>query len=144
MNKYQINKTAPETLVIHCADSRFQDAFRKFITKELRIENYIPLVVGGGVGAFIKNDSNAYNPQILTDQIELFINKLKIKQVCLFNHQDCLWYKDVMNCEQDKIIIKQHSDLKNLANFIKSNFKEIEVKSFWTILKDEQILFKEL
>ncbi len=144
MNKYQLNKTASDTLVIHCADSRFQNAFRLFISKELQIENYIPLIIGGGVGPFALHKFSSINSKILIDQLELFIGKTGIKQVCLFNHQDCKWYKDVMNCESDKIIIKQQSDLKNLSNFIKSNFKDVDVKSFWTILENEEIIFKEL
>lgn len=150
MNKYQINKTVPETLVIHCADSRFQKAFRLFITKELKIENYVPLIIGGGAGPFVLHEFNSSNSQILIDQLKLFIGKIGIKQVTpvkqiyLFNHQDCLWYKDVMNCESDKIIKKQQSDLKNFANFIKSNFKGVDVKSYWVILENEQISFKEL
>ncbi|MEA1981514.1 MAG: hypothetical protein U9N54_11165 [candidate division Zixibacteria bacterium] len=150
MNKYHLNKTVSDTLVIHCADSRFQDAFRLFISKELQIENYIPLIIGGGIGPFALHGFSSINSKVLIDQLKLFITELEIKQVkpvkqvCLFNHQDCKWYANVMNCESDKIIKKQQSDLKNFTNFLKSNFKDVEVKSFWVILENEQILFEEL
>jgi hypothetical protein len=49
---YWIETRPSDALVIHCGDPRFQAAFRRFITEELGISNYMPLIVGGGIHAF--------------------------------------------------------------------------------------------
>ena len=49
---YEMDTAEIDTLVIHCADPRFQTAFRRFITEELGIASYTPIIIGGGIHAF--------------------------------------------------------------------------------------------
>ncbi len=50
---YNLIEAAPEAIVVHCSDPRFQRAFAEFIQNELALRSgsYIPLAISGGVGS---------------------------------------------------------------------------------------------
>ena len=82
---YKINSSPPQALVIHCSDPRFQRAFREFITDELGISNYIPIVIGGGVHAMVMKTHLPENFENLWEQIDFFLKETKLKQVIIIN-----------------------------------------------------------
>ena len=92
---YRANKQPAGAIVVHCADPRFQDAFREFVHARLGIANYIPLVVGGGIHPFGVEQKMPVNFEAVRFQIEFFIRKTGVKDLIIINHEDCLWYKSM-------------------------------------------------
>ena len=78
---YKIDKAPSETLVIHCADPRFQIPFRRFLTEELRLENYTPIVIGGGIHALSSQSFLPKNYKILWEQVKFYVKEGKIRRI---------------------------------------------------------------
>ncbi len=141
---YPINKQQAEALVVHCADPRFQTAFREFVNKELGITSYVPLVVGGGIHSFGVEQLMPKNFKIVWEQIKFFIKEAKVKKVIIINHEDCLWYKTMKGYYPSiELPVKGKLDLKTAAQRILKDFAGVEVRSFWAGLKDDEISFRE-
>lgn len=142
---YRINKVAPQALVVHCADPRFQDAFRKFVTNELGITNYSPIIIGGGVHALGMQSFLPKNFKILWEQIKFFIKKQQLTQVIIINHEDCAWYEKMKGYHPkiDKLL-KGKLDVLTAAKVILGDFPLVEVRAFWAALDGDEITFTEL
>lgn len=142
---YRVNKVAPQALVIHCGDPRFQEAFRKFVTTELGIANYAPLIIGGGVHALGMQSFLPKNFKILWEQIKFFIKQQRLTQVIVINHEDCIWY-DKMKGYHPKIdkLLKGKLDVLTAAKVILGDFPLVEVRAFWAGLDGDEIVFTEL
>ncbi len=142
---YKIDSAESHTLVIHCGDPRFQTAFRRFITEELGIETYTPLIIGGGVHAFGVQTLLPKNFKILWEQIKFAIKEGELKQVIIINHEDCSWYEKMQGYHHDiKIPLKGKLDLKEAALTILRDFTGVRVRTFWAGLKDDRIHFTEV
>ena len=142
---YRINRVAPQALVIHCGDPRFQDAFRKFVTTELGISNYAPVIIGGGVHALGMQSFLPKNFKILWEQIKFFIKQQRLTQVIIINHEDCVWY-DKMKGYHPRIdkLLKGKLDVLTAAKVILGDFPLVEVRAFWAGLDGDRITFTEL
>jgi len=141
---YPINKQQAEALVVHCADPRFQTAFREFLNKELGMTSYIPLVVGGGIHSFGVEKLMPKNFKIVWEQIKFFIKEAKVRKVIIINHEDCLWYKTMKGYYPTiELPVKGKLDLKTAAQRILKDFAGVEVRSFWASLKNDEVTFKE-
>jgi hypothetical protein len=141
---YPVNKQQAEAIVVHCADPRFQSAFREFVNKELDITSYIPLVVGGGIHSFGVEKLMPKNFKIVWEQIKFFVKEAKVRKVIIINHEDCLWYKTMKGYYPTiELPVKGKLDLKTAAQRILKDFTGVEVRSFWAGLKDEEITFSE-
>lgn len=141
---YRANRQQAQALVVHCADPRFQTAFREFVTDELAIRNYVPLVVGGGIHSFGVEKMMPKNFKIVWEQIKFFIKQTGVKQVIIINHEDCLWYKSKKGFHPTiELPIKGKLDLKTAAQRILRDFTGVEVRSFWAGLEGDEITFKE-
>lgn len=142
---YRIEKLKPQALVIHCADPRFQTAFRSFITEELGITHYSPIVIGGGGHTFGIQTQLPGNFKILFEQIEFFIRQAGLKQVIIFNHEDCKWYEKMKEYYPDTpLSVKGKTDLREAASTIAENFAGVEVRIFWAGLDGDNIKFSEV
>jgi carbonic anhydrase len=142
---YPLQHHPPEALVIHCADPRFQDAFRGFVTRELGLKNYAPLVIGGSIHAVGSKEALPKNFDVLWDQITFFVNQAKINQVIVINHADCAWYK--ANAELHPEIPleeKKKGDLSETAHRLRTEFQELRVRSFWADLDNGRVRFAEI
>ena len=143
--RFRLERGRSETLVIHCSDPRFQTAFRQFIAEVLRIENYAPIAVGGGVHALCARSTMPENYMSLWSQIEFFIVEGKFTQIIIINHEDCRWYKEMAQHDtkiqpQDKGIL----DLQTAASIIRNSFPDVSVRAFWAGLDDDTVSFTEV
>jgi len=142
-NDYFMINRPSDTLVFHCVDHRFQEAFRKYIFKELSIDVYNPVVIAGGAYA-ICNDGDK-NYEYIWDQIDFFIEKGGIKRLILINHEDCKWYgKENPNLESSDLKEKGKFDLLRAANKVKVKYPGVEVISVWAELSGESIRFHKI
>ena len=136
---YVINRPS-DTLVFHCVDHRFQEAFSKYIFKELKIDVFNPIVIAGGAYALCNNGGNKHG--FIWDQIDFFIDKAGIKRIVLINHDDCKWYKlenpDLGITELEN---KGKSDLALASAKIKEKYPGIEIISVWAKLSGDMVKF---
>jgi len=134
-----------QALVIHCGDHRFQSAFRRFVTEELGISSYIPIIIGGGVHAFGVQSFLPKNFKILWGQIRFFIRESGVKQVIIINHEDCRWYEKLKGYHPKiQLPLKGKLDLETAALTILKEFGDIKVRTFWAGLEDDGVVFTEI
>ena len=142
---YKIDRASTHTLVIHCGDPRFQTAFRRFITEELGIASYTPLVIGGGIHAIGMKNFLPKNFKILWEQIKFHIKERKLDQVIIINHEDCDWYDKMKGYYGNtNLPLKGKLDLKDAALTILNDFVGVNVRTFWAALEDDRIVFSEV
>ena len=141
---YRLETRRPEALVIHCGDARFQTAFRQFVTEELGIAHYLPIVIGGGVHAFGLQNLLPKNFKILWQQIKHALTVDKLNEVIIINHEDCLWYEKLKGYHPTvSIRNKGVLDLRTAAERILHDFSGVRVRTFWAAIQDNQVVFSE-
>jgi len=142
---YRIDTRPSQALVVHCGDPRFQSAFRMFITHELGIDNYTPLIIGGGVHAFGAQSFLPKNFKILWQQIKFFVKEGRVNQVIFINHEDCKWYEKMQGLQSRiKLPIIGRRDLQTAARTILRDFTGVRVRSFWAAVDGNDITFDEV
>lgn len=142
---YKIDRRPPEALVIHCGDPRFQDAFRRFVTEELGIRTYTPLIVGGGVHAFGAQTLLPKNFKTLWQQVKFFVKEQDLHDIIIINHEDCQWYRKLQGYfPQTGLSEKGRSDLLVAAGTLLKDFTGVRVRSYWAGLSGDDIVFSEV
>lgn len=142
---FPLQSLAPEALVVHCADPRFQDAFRGFATDQLGLKNYAPLAIGGSIHAVGSQTQLPKNYDVLWDQISFFINHASIDRVVIINHADCAWYKaNVHLYPEADLDDKEKADLGETYRRLKSEFPDVQVDAYWAALDGDRITFERL
>jgi hypothetical protein len=142
---YRVTREPAEALVIHCGDPRFQEAFRQFITRELGLRNYIPIIIGGGVHAFGMQTLLPKNFKILWEQVKFFIKEGRVNQVIIINHEDCAWYKKMKGYHPTlNLPVKGRLDLRTAARLILRDFAGVSVHTYWAALDGDVITFSEV
>lgn len=134
---YTLEEEPSETLVIHCGDARFQKAFRTFLTEELGIETYTPIVIGGGLHAFGVQSILPKNFKILWQQIKFFVKEANLKRIIFINHDDCQWYKK-MHLYRPKLGLTEQGvgDLRTAAERMIEDFSGIDVQTYFARIVD--------
>lgn len=140
---YQLIKSRSETLVIHCVDHRFQDAFKKYINEELKIAVFNPLVIAGGALGVASDHYAKFG--YIWDQVDFFINERGINRIILINHEDCLWYGyEHPDFSREKLREQGRSDLKKAAGNIKYKQPNVEIIMIWAAIDGDNIRFEKL
>lgn len=125
---YDLIDAAPEAVVVHCSDPRFQHAFAGFIKNELQLEEgkYIPLVVSGGVATLSEPFTLPKEFRFMKERFRFFLERFdSIREIVLINHEDCRHYDWLRNFV-GKLFLqrfhdmaeRQRDDLKKVAKFI--------------------------
>jgi hypothetical protein len=152
-----INGSA-EAIVVHCADPRFQKAFREFINKELKLEEgkYIPIVISGAVASLSEPSSFPKEFKVVSDLIDLFLTRHNsIKMIVLINHEDCKKYEAMKGVlgrlflgKLATIAEKQKKDLVSVAlNLLQMHKQKPAVRLFYGKFANDQhsqIAFEEV
>jgi hypothetical protein len=142
---YRLDNTPSQALVIHCGDPRFQQAFRRFITEELGIANYTPVVIGGGLHAFGAQSLRPKNLKVLWQQIKFFVRQGGLTQVIFINHEDCQWYAKMKGYRSAlELPVLGRVDLQTAATQIAEDFMGVDVRSFFAALDGDRIVFEEI
>lgn len=125
---YDVIDAAPEAIVVHCSDPRFQRAFTEFIHQELKLQdgNYIPLVISGGVGSLAEPLKLPKEFRFMKERLRMFLERFEsIHRLILINHEDCRHY-DWLQSYIGKLFLqrfqnlteRQQADLKKAAQGI--------------------------
>jgi len=142
---YPIDRAPSEALVVHCGDPRFQTAFRRFVTEELGLKSYTPVVIGGGAHAFGAQSLLPKNFKIMWEQVKFFVKEGGLRRVIVINHEDCQWYRKLKGYHPTvQLPIKGRLDLRTAAKTILRDFAGVRVESYWAGLKDEHVYFEKV
>jgi len=142
---YPLDTSPPEALVIHCGDSRFQTAFRRFIAGELGITKYTPIIIGGGIHALGMQVFLPKNFKILWEQIKFHVKTDRPKQIIIINHEDCAWYDKMKGYHFNlSNITKGKLDLKKASTTILKDFGGVRVRTFWAGIDNGNVYFEEV
>lgn len=130
-----------DTLIIHCADHRFQGAFKKFIAEDLGISVFNPIVIAGGALALSSDHFEKFG--YIWDQIDFFIEDRGIRRVILINHEDCAWYQyEHPDSKPDELKELGRSDLSTAAANVRDKHPGVEISLFWAELNGDKITFR--
>jgi hypothetical protein len=141
--KYRAQKKPSDTLIIHCVDHRFQEAFGEFISEELGIEVFNPVIIAGGALALSSDHFAKFG--YIWDQVDFFIGDRGVKRVILINHEDCAWYEyEHPDFQPNELKELGRSDLSGAAANIRDKHPNVEIISFWAELSGESIRFKKI
>lgn len=141
---YQLDTQRPQALVIHCGDPRFQTAFRRFVTEELGIRPYLPIVLGGGIHAFGAQTLLPKNFKVLWQQVKFAVKEQQLSEVIIINHEDCQWYQKLQGYHtRIDTVTKGREDLGHAARLLLSDFAGIRVRTFWAELDGTTVRFEE-
>jgi hypothetical protein len=155
---YDLIAAAPEAIVVHCSDPRFQSAFAGFIKNELHLEEgrYIPLVVSGGVGSLSEPLKLPKEFRFMKERIRMFLERFdSIEQIVLINHEDCRHYEALQNFigklfmqHFANMAERQRVDLKKVAKVLLDlASSRIETKLYYARFADaskSKVVFEEV
>ena len=120
---YNLIEAAPEAIVVHCSDPRFQQAFVEFIQNELELRSgsYIPLVISGGVGSLAEPLKLPKEFRFMKERLRMFLERFEsIHRLILINHEDCRHYEWLQNYIGGLFLQRFH----NLAERQKADLKK--------------------
>jgi hypothetical protein len=125
---YDLIEAAPEAIVVHCSDPRFQRAFAEFIQGELKLRSgsYIPLVISGGVGSLAEPLKLPKEFRFMKERLRMFLERFEsIHRLILINHEDCRHYEWLQNYigklflqRFHNLAERQQADLKKAAQLV--------------------------
>jgi hypothetical protein len=155
---YDLIDAAPEAIVVHCSDPRFQRAFAGFIKNELQLEEgkYIPLVVSGGIGSLSEPLKLPKEFRFMRERLRMFLDRFdSIKQIVLINHEDCRHYEALQNFigklfmqRFASMAERQRVDLKKVAKVLLDlSSARIETKLYYAKFADarkSKVVFEEV
>ena len=114
----------PDALVIHCADPRFQRAFRSFLEEELNIRMPMVIALPGVTSHFGMQMMFPKNWYAMRSHLKTMIDRHNVARVVLINHDDCKGYSKIA----DKLggLVKvpdwQRKHLRGLAEFVRKEY----------------------
>lgn len=122
--RYPLSVGTPDALCIHCADPRFQTAFRRFIREELGVQMPMVIALPGvtshfGMQAMLPKKWNA-----MRGFIETMTDRHDVARVILINHDDCKGYAKIASHFGGlaKVGDAQRKHLHGLAEFVRKEF----------------------
>lgn len=122
--RYPLTEGSPDALVIHCADPRFQEAFRAFVRKDLGVQMPMVIALPGVTSHFGMQAVLPKGWHALRKNIETMTERHKVARVILINHDDCKGYAKIAGYLGGlaKIGDAQRKHLHGLADFVQKEF----------------------
>lgn len=140
---YKIDSAPSEALVIHCADSRFQTAFRRFLTEELGLKNYTPITIGGGIHALSSQAFLPKNFKVLWEQVKFYVKQGDMRRIIFINHEDCKWYEKMHgHLPKFNLPAKSQEDLMSAAEVILQDFAGVHLETYFAHLNGNEVTFE--
>jgi hypothetical protein len=85
---------APEALVLHCSDHRFQEANREFHAEGLRLPSYALISMPGG-GHFLSLERVLPKyAKIGSQALAFHVKRARPGRIVVIAHDDCLFFKE--------------------------------------------------
>ena len=123
-----------EALVLTCMDFRFHTAIRKFLTRDLGLENsYDHVSLAGSAKDLVKAPGHVPFESLLK-QVELSSKLHEIKRVILINHQNCGAYGPTLESGSSHEFETHSGDLRAARSLVQSRFPELKVALYFAML----------
>src|SRR5258705_6042206 len=118
--KYPLSEGTPDALCIHCADPRFQTAFRRFIREELNVQMPMVIALPGVTSHFGMSSALPKNWAAMKSHIRVMTERHAVARVILINHDDCKGYARIADHFRGiaKIVDSQLKHLHGLAEVV--------------------------
>ena len=129
------------TLVVHCSDYRFRQAFHAFIETALGIKHYDLIAVPGGPQFLVALD---YLPKFAwagNRWTKFLVEAHGLKRVVLIAHQDCGWYKHVHGSHA-AMEARQREDLRHARDQLRQLLPGVSVETYLGGLKEGKASFE--
>jgi len=137
-NKKFINNFSGN-LAILCSDERFNKDTLDFLYKKLRVKRQDLIVIPGSIAFYTLKEENNIS------KLDLLITKHNIKNLYVFAHTNCGFYKSTYpNLTEEKIFNKQIEDLASFKNSIVKKYSNLNVKTYYVGLKNNKICISEV
>src|SRR3989344_2729551 len=122
---YPLTEGTPDALVIHCADPRFQEAFRDFIRNELSIRMPMVIALPGVTSHFGMQVMFPKNWYAMKAYLKTMTERHEVARVVLINHDDCRGYAKIANLLGGlvKVPTLQRQHIHGLAEFIRKEYR---------------------
>ena len=122
--KYPLSEGTPDALCIHCADPRFQTAFRRFIHEELNVQMPMVIALPGVTSHFGMSSALPKNWAAMKSHIRTMTERHAVARVILINHDDCRGYAKIADHFGGlaKIGAAQRQHLHGLADFVREEY----------------------
>ncbi len=122
--KFPLLEGAPDALVIHCADPRFQEVFRAFLKNELGIRMPMVIALPGVTSHFGMQMVFPKNWYAMRSYLKTMTDRHDVARVVLINHDDCKGYAKIADKLGGLVKIPewQRKHLHGLAEFIKKEY----------------------
>jgi len=122
--RYELTIGTPDALCIHCADPRFQTAFRRFIREELGVKMPMVIALPGVTSHFGMSAALPKNWAAMKNHIRTMTERHDVTRVILINHDDCKGYAKVASHFGGlaKLGNAQRKHIHGLAEFIRKEF----------------------
>ncbi len=145
---YALSSGRSDTVVVHCSDPRFQEAFQHFAEDELQLKSYDPVIVPGASQLLALHNAVPKFSSGLLRYLEFLIKEHSLKKAVIIMHEDCAWYKHfVPRFVQIKGTPKEQQieDMLAAKRLLLQEFPELEVRTFYaTITPDKKVEFSEI
>ena len=122
--EYTLTEGAPDALVVHCADPRFQEAFRAFLKNELGIRMPMVIALPGVTSHFGMQAVLPKNWYSMRSYLKTMTERHEVARVILINHDDCKGYAKIADKLGGlfKIPEWQRKHLHGLADFVRKEY----------------------
>ncbi|MDP3696791.1 MAG: hypothetical protein Q8R55_02040 [Candidatus Taylorbacteria bacterium] len=121
---YPLTEGDSDSLLIHCSDPRFQDAFYEFTRKELGLKRPAPITIPGCTASFGVQGFMPKRWHALRSWIELMAEHNKFQRVVIINHDDCKGYSSVAKFLGGlaNVSTSQRKHLHDMARYITNEY----------------------
>ena len=124
---------APDALVLHCSDHRFQSGFREFLAEGLGLSSYALIAIPGG-GHFLSMEY--LFPKLAKTGLEsmsFHIKRAKPHRVILIGHDDCRFFKERLEFyfPEGDLKKKQTANLRKARAIVLERFPGLPVELFF-------------
>jgi len=122
--RYPLSEGTPDALCIHCADPRFQTAFRRFIREELGVQMPMVIALPGVTSHFGMSALLPKGWYSMKSYIKTMTERHDVARVILINHDDCKGYAKIAGHFGGlaKVSDAQRKHLRGLAEFVRKEF----------------------
>jgi hypothetical protein len=136
-------------LAMYCSDGRWGDAFDEFCHERLWIPRYDRFAVPGGPAwltdrAWPSDPSRSGQPTLSPaawEQLELLVRVHELQRIILIAHYGCAFYMERLGRDADRCLPVQIDDLKQAADSVAKEFRQISVESFVAMREGERLAF---
>ena len=124
---------APEALVVHCSDHRFQAGFREFLTEGLGLSSYALISTPGGGHVLTLENVLPKVARVGRQSMAFHVGRARPRRIVLVGHDDCLFFRDRVELflRGPDLAAKQAANLRRARAIAAERFPGLPVDLFF-------------